>query len=165
MIGEPFRQTVNVLVDRYAAISQVEAVALGGSRSTEIDDTESDIDLYIYTSSKIPVSERRRIAQENAERFEVDNRNWEPGDEWIDNTSGLHIDVMFRDLDWIRQQLQNLLVQYRANIGYSTCLWFNVLHSEILYDRNGGFTALQNWADQDYPPALQQAIIAKNHPL
>jgi hypothetical protein len=159
------RHILNSLVNDYKALDQVQAIVLGGSRSTEVDDADSDIDLYVYTENEIPTDTRRHIAQQYAEHYEVGNRNWEPGDEWIDDSSGLHFDVMFRHLGWINEQLQNLLIRYQPNIGYSTCLWFNVLNSEILFDRNNRFASLQQWVRQEYPLQLQQAIIAKNHPL
>jgi hypothetical protein len=38
-------------------------------------------------------------------------------------------------------------------------------HSQILYDRNGWFRALQEAVHQPYPETLRRAIIAKNHPI
>ncbi len=150
---------------RYSQVPQVEAVAVAGSQTSGAADDSSDIDLYVYLSSEIPLSVRARIATAGAEYAEVDNRFWEPGDEWIDADTGIHVDVMFRSLEWIEEQLDRVLRKHEASVGYSTCLWYNVLSSQVLYDRTGWFQGLQQAAHQPYPEALRRAIIAKNYPI
>ncbi len=153
------------VANRYSELEQVEAVVIAGSQSTGAADQGSDIDLYVYTRAEIPVSERARIAAEQGEHAEVDNRFWESGDDWLDAPSGLRMDVMFRATEWIEEQLERVLVRHEASLGYSTCLWHNVLHSQVLYDRQAWFRALQQTTRQAYPERLRQAIVAKNHPI
>ena len=62
-------------------------------------------------------------------------------------------------------ELDRVLQQHEASVGYSTCLWHNVLASQVLYDRNGWFHGLQQAAKQPYPEGLRSAIIAKNYPI
>ena len=150
---------------RYSVLSQVEAVALAGSQTTGMSDRDSDLDIYVYVREEIPVSVRAGIAAARAERVEVDNRFWEPGDEWVEADSGVSVDVIFRDTRWIEEQLDRVLRRYEASVGYSTCLWYNVLSSHILYDRQGWFGAFQQGARRPYPEPLRQAIVAKNHPI
>ncbi|MCP4590177.1 MAG: DUF4037 domain-containing protein, partial [bacterium] len=153
------------VANRYASLSQVEAVALGGSLASGTADAGSDIDLYVYSSAEIPVSARAEIATAGAEYAEVDNRFWESGDEWVDAQTGIHVDVMFRSVEWIEEQIERVLRRCEASVGYSTCLWHNVASSRALYDRAGWFRALQQDAGQAYPGELQRAIVAKNHPI
>jgi predicted nucleotidyltransferase len=153
------------VVARYRLLPQVEAVAMAGSQTAGTADDSSDIDLYVYLRSEIPLSVREEIATARAEYAEVDNRFWEPGDEWIDADTGIHVDVMFRSVEWIEEQLDRVLRKYEASVGYSTCLWYNVLSSQALYDRNGWFQGLQQAANQPYPEALRRAIMAKNYPI
>ena len=96
---------------------------------------------------------------------EIDNRYWEPGDEWIDAATGARIDVMYRSPAWIEDRLDCVLLRHEASIGYSTCFWYNVLHSEALFDRRGWYAGLQARARTPYPDPLRRAIIARNHPL
>ena len=86
-----YYQLARHIAQRYSAIPQVEAVALGGSLSTHTDDSDSDLDLYVYTRDV-----RTDIASEWSQRMEIDDQFWEPGDEGIDHDTGIHVGVMFR---------------------------------------------------------------------
>lgn len=150
---------------RFAVFPQVSAIALAGSEGAGEADALSDIDLYIYTAAEIAVEARRTLACDFADRFELDNRFWEPGDEWIERASGRGIDIMYRSREWIEEQLARVLVRHEASIGYSTCFWGNVLRSTALYDPRGWYAGLQQVARQPYPAELQRAIVAKNYPI
>lgn len=149
---------------RYAELPQVEAVVLSGSRASDAADASSDIDLYVYYREPIVLEVRRQIAAP-ARRAEIRNDFWEPGDEWIDAETGVSVDVMFRHAEWIRERLDGVLNQHWASVGYSTCFWYNVLHSQILFDRQGWFLTLQKTAERPYPHELKRAVIAKNFPI
>ena len=163
-IGSP-RLLANAITGRYSRLPQVEAVAWAGSQASGTADQGSDIDLYVYLRAEIPVGVRESIATARAEYAEVDNQFWEPGDEWIDAETGIHVDVMFRTVEWIEEQLDRVLRRHEASVGYSTCLWHNVVSSQVLYDREGWFQRLQQDAKQPYPEKLRRAIVAKNHPI
>jgi hypothetical protein len=72
---------------------------------------------------------------------------------------------MYRSPAWIEEQVERVLIRHQASVGYSTCFVHNVLHSTVLFDREGWFASLQAKSDQVYPEALRRAIIAKNHPI
>ncbi len=152
------------IAEQFASLPQVEAVAISGSRTSEFADASSDIDLYVYLREEIPLELRAKIAA-GAPKVEIGNVTWEPGDEWIDADTGIPVDVMYRHLGWIEEQLERVLVHHQASVGYSTCFWYNVLHSQALFDRAGWFAELQRRARQPYPEELQRAIMAKNYPL
>jgi hypothetical protein len=153
------------IAGQYGALPQVEAVALAGSQVSGSADQGSDIDLYVYLNAPLPVEARARIATASGEYAEVDNQFWEPGDEWIDAATGIHVDVMFRNMGWIEEQQDRVLRQHQASVGYSTAFWHNVVTSQPLYDRAGWFQRLQKDASQPYPEELRRAIVAKNHPI
>lgn len=146
-------------------LPQVEAVAIAGSRIGGAPNPDSDIDLYVYSRAPLAMADRMAMAASFASRFEVGNDYWEPGDEWIDAQSGLHVDVMHRTPAWIEEQLERVLVRHEASLGYSTCFWHNVLHSRPLFDRGGWYRDLQTRAERQYPEPLQRAIIVRNHPI
>src|SRR5512134_652776 len=109
---------------RYALEDTVRAVVLAGSVGAGRGDAGSDLDLYVYGDGELPVEVRRAVAQSlGAERLELDNRFIEP-------------------------QLDRVLVHHEASIGYSTCFWANVLHSAIVFDRDGWFAQLARRAGQ-----------------
>ena len=49
----------------------------------------------------------------------------------------------------------------RAQNAYTTCMWHNLLHSKIIYDRNGRYESLQNKYRRPYPAELKKNIIKK----
>jgi len=152
------------IANRFCAIPEVEAVVLAGSRLSQFADDHSDVDLYVYGSGIVATSLRAEIAR-GARRSEIGNSFWEPGDEWIDVETGIGVDVMFRTARWIEDQLDRVLERHEASVGYSTCFWYNVRNSRVLFDRAGWFKALQETAGQPYPEQLKRAIVAKNHPI
>lgn len=133
--------------------------------STGNSGPDSDIDLYVYATQEIPVAVRAEIIHQRASRSEVDNRFWEPGDEWLEAASGIAVDLMYRHPAWIEEQLDRVLVQHEASVGYSTSFWHNVRYSVTLFDRSGWFGRLQEQANQPYPEELVRAIVAKNRPI
>jgi len=157
-------ETALRLAGAYSTMPAVEAIVLSGSRTSGLGDPTSDIDLYVYSREPVSLKERAEVAS-GAKRAEIGNAFWEPGDEWVDEATGVSVDVMFRDCRWIEEQLDRVLKQHQASVGYSTCFWYNVLHSEILFDRSEWFAGLQERARQPYPEELRAAIIAKNLPI
>jgi hypothetical protein len=145
----------------FAALPQVEAVALAGSRSSEFPDEDSDIDLYVYVTEDIPLDVRRAISA-GAQHAEIGNATWEQGDEWIDTETGTRVDVMYRHVGGVEAQIDRVLARHEASVGYSTCFWYNVLHSRVLFDRTGWFAALQSKTEMQYPAELKRNIVAKN---
>jgi len=149
----------------YGDLPGVLAVALAGSFAYRAADTRSDFDLYVYAPGLVDIASRLEIVERYAERGEVGNDAWEPGDEWIHARTGQKVDVIYRTPAWIEEQLDRVLVRHEASAGYSTSFWHNVLHSEALADADGWYRSLQQSANRPYPDALKYAIVAKNHPL
>jgi predicted nucleotidyltransferase len=100
---------------QFASLPQVEAVALAGSRISDFADESSDLDLYVYVSEDIPLEARTKIAT-RAARAEIGNITWEPGDEWIDGETGVPVDVMYRHVRWIEEQLERVLVRHQGAV-------------------------------------------------
>src|ERR1700688_4185543 len=120
------------IAKRFAAMREVEAVPRGGSRTSPFSDETSDVDLYIYGSAILSLPLRRNVARD-ARQSEIGNSFWEPGDEWIDGETGISVDVMYRTTLWIQDQLDRVLRRHEASVGYSTCFWYNVKHSRLLF--------------------------------
>ena len=158
---------------RFAAVPEVAAVAIAGSRlagpvlGVRIA-PDADLDLYVYAERPVPLAARAEIAREFAGddgAIELDNRFWEPGDEWRDARTGLWVDLMYRTPAWIEGELARVLDRHEASHGYTTSFWHNVRHSRPLFDRDGWYAGLQAGADRPYPEGLRRAIVASNAPL
>ncbi len=148
----------------YAALDGVVAVALGGSRATGTAGEGSDVDLYVYAGEEPPLAARAAIAAA-APRAEIGNRAFEPGDEWVDAATGVHVDAMFRTPRGIEDELDRVIVRHEPRTGYSTALWHGVRTSRALHDPTGWYAALRTRAAAPYPEPLARAIVARNLPL
>ena len=154
------------IADLFSLFPSVEGVALAGSLAAGTVDQDSDIDLYVYVTSTIPLGDRfAAVERLGAARSDLNLQFWDLGDEWYDERTGIEVDVIYWDTSWIEGQLDRVLVEHQANIGYSTCHWYTVRHSSILYDRSGWLHRLQQRSLVPFPKALRRAIIAKNHPV
>jgi len=154
--------SVRRLAQRFGELPQVVAVALAGSHGAGAGDAESDFDLYVYTSRDVAVEFRRALM---GEAPEIDNRFWETGDEWSDPATGARLDIMYRRPECIEDQLERVLVRHEAAIGFTTCFWYNVIHSAALFDPRGWYRQLQHCAAVPYPEELRRAVVAKNWPI
>ncbi|GGK42352.1 nucleotidyltransferase domain-containing protein [Salinarimonas ramus] len=149
-----------------AALPGVRAVALGGSQASGRADAQSDLDLYCY-ADPVPDAEARRklvTARAASDHAEIDNRWFEPGDEWLDRC-GLGLDVMWRDPAWIEDRVAATMDRHEAQLGYSTAFVFNVATARPLHDPSGWYAALQARARAPYPDALARKICAHNGPM
>jgi hypothetical protein len=157
------------LAGLFAALPEVEAVALGGSRGAVgvAFDEASDIDVYVFTRDDIPLAARREIVEAvgGATRADMDMRFWGPGDEWLHAPTGIHVDAIYFDAAWMEEQVDRVLARHEASLGYTTAFWHTVRGSVALEDPRGWFAALQARCAVDYPEELRRNIVALNHPV
>ncbi len=157
--------TSKIIADTFAKLSDVEAVCIAGSAATGTSDSKSDLDLYVYLHKPIPLPIRSEIARSRSDSLELGNDFWEPGDAWFERENGLLVEITYRTTDWIEREIDRVLQEHKASVGYSTCLWHSVLHSAPLFDRSDWYRNLQKRAHCDYPEALRRAVVEKNYPI
>jgi hypothetical protein len=156
----------NKISEQFKIHSAIEAIALGGSQTSNSVDNCSDVDLYMYTNEIIPLDFRNNIVQEfGSIRTNLNLTFWDLGDEWLDKKTGIEVDMIYWDKTWIEKQIDRVLILHQASVGYTTCFWHTVSNSKNLFDRQGWFSQLQNKCLQSYPNKLRNAIIAKNYPV
>ena len=148
----------DMIFKKLAELDCVEAIALGGSRAGEVYDEKSDYDVYVYVKGAIEEETRKHILSEYCRYMEIGNHFWEYEDNCVLN-SGIDIDILYRDLDDFCQGIEHVVAQCRPSNGYTTCMWHNLLHCKILYDRDGRLKAAQTKYDIPYPQELKKAII------
>ena len=158
---------VQQLADLFSALPQVEAVGMGGSQAneqTQIDST-SDIDLYVFTHSEIPMQVRWEIVEKTggSSRAEMGLNYWGPNDTWHHLPSGVEIDNNFFDTGWMEEQIDRVLLHHEPSLGYTTCFWHTIRKMKILTDPRGWLSRLQTRCTVDYPEPLRRNIINFNH--
>jgi len=150
-----------LLWNEFATLPEIEAIALGGSRASADYDEKSDYDLYIYCT-RIPYeSMRKRILEKYCHYMEIGNSFWELEDDCT-LKNGIDIDILYRNIEDFSRTIHSVVVDHTAYNGYTTCMWHNLLHSQILYDKNGKLESLQNKYRIPYPDELRDNIISKN---
>ena len=92
--------------------------------------------------------------------MEIGNQFWELEDDCVLN-NGIEIELIYRSLDDFDQDLQTVVLEHQAQNSYTTCMWYNLLHSKILYDRDDCYAALQSKYSLPYPAELKKNIISK----
>jgi predicted nucleotidyltransferase len=154
-------QRIENLIHEFAERPEVESIALGGSRAVNLHDDKSDYDVYIYLNRELDPLIRKDILSRFCSYMEIDNQYWENEDDCV-LSSGPVIELLYRRLDDFAASVSRVVDDAQASNGYTTCMWDNLLHSEILYDRAGALTNLQNKYNIKYPQRLRQNILDKN---
>ncbi len=152
------------VVSEFSLLPEIEAIALGGSRSGEHYDESSDYDIYLYCSSPISEETRRQILTKYCIRLEISNHFWELEDNGTFQ-NGVDFDILYRDLDAFIQDIALVAEQYQANNAYTTCMWHNLIFSQILFDRTGKLAAAQNRFSIPYPEQLRNNILERGWKL
>ena len=148
------------LFEELAQLEQVEAVVLGGSRAGEQYDQDSDYDVYVYLKAPISPEIRRKLLSKYCSYMEIQNQFWELEDDCILN-NGIEIEFIYRSLDDFDKDLQKVVLEHQPQNAYTTCMWYNLLHSKVLYDQENRYTALQNKYQIPYPANLKRNIIER----
>ena len=152
------------IVNSFESLEEVDAVVLGGSRSTEVYDANSDYDIYVYCKGEL-TSEQKRIAVEPfCSEAEIGNHYWELEDNCV-LKNGVPIDIIYRTTEMFEQYLATVVDGATAFNCYTTCFWHNIINSKVLFDKSGTFTALQKKYTIPYPEELRKNIISKNRKL
>lgn len=152
------------LIERAVQFDFVEAVAVAGSICTDFGTEQSDVDTYIYINRDITMLERDIIVGRNIKHRQIVDY-WGASDFFNDMETGVEVDCMYFSTDFMKQQIDNVLINHQAQLGYSTAFWHTVKNSFVLYDKEGWFEQLQAQANQTYPDALVANIISLNFPI
>ena len=145
----------------FAALDEVKAIALGGSRATGNADEKSDYDVYVYCNQNISEDIRKNILSEFCSYMEIGNHFWE----YEDNCTlknGIDIDILYRDIDYICNDISDVVEHFNAHNGYTTCIWHNLITCRIIFDRNGRLAQAQKRFSVEYPEQLRKNIINRN---
>lgn len=153
------------LIKELSQLNEVEAIMLSGSAGGKTEDIHSDYDLYIYCSKEIEVEIRKNIIKKYSSYTEINNQFWETEDNFILADENRLCEIIYRDFGFIDATVGGCMEKYYASTGYTTCFWYNLINSKLLFDRNGKGEEYINRFKIEYPKELIQNIINKNYPI
>lgn len=152
------------IISSLKALDEVDAVALGGSRSTGTNDEKSDYDIYVYCNSEVGYDLRSKALLPYCSEAEICNHYWESEDNCV-MKDGVSIDIIYRKVEKFEYYLKMVVDEGNSFNGYTTCFWHNIINSKVLFDKSGKFTALKNEYTKPYPKKLKENIIKNNRNL
>ena len=152
---------VNHLFEELGRLSQVEAIALGGSRATGRNDEKSDYDVYVYITDTIPEKDRREVLAKYCRYMEIGNTFWELEDD-VTLQDGTDMDIIYRNIGDFENTVASVVVDCVSWNGYTTCMWHNLITSKVVVDKHGHLTELQEKYKIPYPKKLKENIISNN---
>ena len=155
---------VNRLFEELGNLSQVEAIALGGSRATLRNDEKSDYDVYVYITEPIPENARRDVLDKYCRYMEIGNTFWELEDD-VTLKDGIDMDIIYRNMADFENTIAFVVCGCNPYNGYTTCMWHNLITSKVVIDKNGRLTGLQEKYTIPYPKKLKENIISNNMKL
>ncbi|MBZ0275239.1 MAG: DUF4037 domain-containing protein [Anaerolineae bacterium] len=162
-MNNPYEKAAAPVAARFSQLAEVEAVAVAGSQTAGSASAGSDVDVYIYSTTDLPRELRYAIGREFSADVQIVDF-WGPGMEWVDPESGIHVDAVFFQIDWMADQVERVLARHEAWMGYTTCFWHTARVSRILFDRQGWMARLVERAHSPYPDELVRAIVTQNFP-
>jgi hypothetical protein len=158
---------IDFIVQHLARLDGLVAFAVGGSSVRQVAgvDGASDIDLYAFVQEPLEADARETLINAlgvtNRDNLAVDY--WGASDQWVDPGSGRHIDLMYFEAPWMRQEIEAVLDHHRVRLGYTTCFCYTIAHATVLLDPHGWLADLQRKCRQPYPEPLRARIVTANH--
>ena len=153
---------LNEFLSNFISVSGVEAIAVGGSVSAETSDKASDIDIYIFSKTDIPIETREKIIKPVSSKFEIGGEYFGVGDEFILDSLNRQLDLMYWNVEWFNGVVENTWVKCYPQNGYTTCFLYTLKNFQIIYDKNNWLHNLQEVIKTPYPNKLKENIIKRN---
>lgn len=153
------------LVNEYKGFSEVLSIILTGSGVRDKKNFFYDIDIDVILKDNIDINTRKKILKKFSDSIEIINGKYGEKDVFILRNSSTEIEVSYYTLDRLKNNLFDVIDNYKASEGYTTCLWKEVSGAFIAYDKENTFRNLQNKYRVDYPEKLKLNIVDKNYYL
>lgn len=153
---------IKEILEKYIKIKEVKAIAIGGSTTAKTFDKASDIDIYVFSDTEIPLKNREEIIKPISSKYEIGGHYFGEGDEFLYDKAGVVLDVMYWNTKWFEDIVQNVWFNHYPSNGYTTCFLHTLNNFNIIYDSNNWIKDLQDRIKTDYPKELQNNIIQRN---
>ncbi len=155
-------KTFKNIIDEFKHFPQVQAIAVGGSQKANTADKKSDIDIYVFTDSDIPVKDRLALIKNYSSKYEAGCEYFGAGDEFFVDKMKQQLDVMYFNQKWMEDTVENIWKKHYPSNGYTTCFLFTLKNCEPVYDKAGWLAGLKEQLNTPYPQELKQNIIKRN---
>lgn len=156
---------MNNILDKFIEIPEVKAIAIGGSSTAKTSDNTSDIDIYIFSLNGVPLQKREEIIKKVSSKYEIGAEYFGSGDEFLYDKENIVMDMMYWDMNWFENIVENVWIKHYPSNGYTTCFLYTLNNFKIIYDPNNWLTNLQRKIKTEYPKELQNNIIERNMKL
>lgn len=153
---------VKDILNVFENFSQVSAIAIGGSGACKQSDSLSDIDIYVFVESDIPIKDRENFIKKISSKYEAGGEYFGSGDEFFVDKLGIQFDVMYWKTDWFESVYKNVWENHYPSNGYTTAFLYTLDNFEIIYDKNNWLYDLQKKIKSFYPNELKENIIKRN---
>jgi predicted nucleotidyltransferase len=149
------------IITEFSFQDEIQAITIGGSVATGKADNKSDYDIYVFLERKLEKNVRREILTKYCKTMEIENRYWEQEDNVI-LFNGTYVDIIYRHLRSFINEIIDVAENSNARNGYTTCLWHNLMTSEIFFDRNNELKKAKDRFTIPFPKELKENIINRN---
>ena len=153
---------MNKIIEEFSKIPEVEAIAIGGSSTAKTSDKSSDLDIYVFSKNGVPIELRENIIKEVSSKYEIGEEYFGSGDEFLYDKENIVMDLMYWNINWFEDIVNNVWIKHYPSNGYTTCFLYTLNNFNIIYDPNNWLKNLQNKIKTDYPSELQKNIIKRN---
>lgn len=153
---------MNDILNKFIEIHEVQAIAIGGSNTAKTSDSSSDIDIYIFSSNGVPLQKREEIIKNVSSKYEIGEEYFGSGDEFLYDKENIVMDMMYWEINWFENIVENVWIKHYPSNGYTTCFLYTLNNFKIIYDPNNWLTNLQTKIKTEYPQELQNNIIKRN---
>lgn len=150
------------VLEKYINLEEVQAIAIGGSTTAQTSDNNSDIDIYIFSKTDIPIDIRENIIKPISSKYEIGCEYFGSGDEFLVDNLNKQLDVMYWNMNWFEGVVKNTWQKFYPQNGYTTCFLFTLKNFNIVYDKNNWLQNLQKIINTPYPKTLKENIIKRN---
>ena len=146
-------------------------IALGGAHAKGVDDSRSDLDLYVFAREVPANAQRDRFCRQFADSIHGvtswgdDARFIQGGTDFY--LAGLKVEVWFRQVDYIAgviAECQQGIVKHDfvtwTVMGFFNHCTLSDLHEMMVLEDPAGMLAAWQAQIAEYPPALRQRILA-----
>lgn len=150
------------ILKEFSQIPEVKAIAIGGSNTAKTSDNISDIDIYVFSANGVPIEQREKIITKVSSKYDIGEEYFGSCDEFLYDKENIVLDVMYWDISWFENIVENVWEKHYASNGYTTCFLYTLNNFNIIYDPDNWLKTLQDKLKTDYPQELQKNIIIRN---